>query len=210
MDHRQFKANQTAADYVAAGLDDDTQEAFELHMMGCAECLSDVEAWRAIKANMTRGDVARAPVARRLPLGSDWRWAASILGAGVVGATGGWVAKSGQGSELEAAQTLVFNIPAVTRGAQECLPLRLSSRTHTAVLRVPGVARERRVIALDSQQQELPKSKYSTRLQPDGSQIVQMSAAVLNGHTIELQARGADGSIDPLTCVTGESDREQQ
>ena len=78
------------------------------------------------------------------------------------------------------------------------------------VVRVPGVSRERRVIALDSQQQELPASKYSTRLQPDGSQVVRMSAAVLNGHTIQLQARGADGSSEPLACVTGESDRERQ
>jgi len=47
MDHIQFKANQTAAGYVANGLDESTQEAFELHLMGCSECVEDVEVWRA-------------------------------------------------------------------------------------------------------------------------------------------------------------------
>ena len=52
MDHMQFKANQTAAAYVAHELDEHTQEAFEVHMMGCSECLNDVEAWRVIKTHM--------------------------------------------------------------------------------------------------------------------------------------------------------------
>jgi hypothetical protein len=42
MDHLQFKANQTAAVYVADGLDASTQEAFEMHMMACPECVEDV------------------------------------------------------------------------------------------------------------------------------------------------------------------------
>jgi len=52
MDHAQFKAKQTAAVYVADGLDERTLEAFEMHMMGCTECVEDVESWRAIKVNM--------------------------------------------------------------------------------------------------------------------------------------------------------------
>ena len=52
MDHIQFKANQTAAAYVAHELDEIAQEAFEIHMMGCSECLNDVEAWRVIKTHM--------------------------------------------------------------------------------------------------------------------------------------------------------------
>jgi len=52
MDHSQFKANQTAAVYVADGLDAPTQEAFEMHMMDCPECIEDVETWRAIKVNI--------------------------------------------------------------------------------------------------------------------------------------------------------------
>ncbi len=52
MDHMQFKANQTAAAYVAHELDEHQQEAFEIHMMGCSECLNDVEAWRVIKTHL--------------------------------------------------------------------------------------------------------------------------------------------------------------
>ena len=62
MDHAQFKAKQTAAVYVADGLDDHTLEAFEMHMMGCNECVEDVETWRAVKLNMpARARAARAP-----------------------------------------------------------------------------------------------------------------------------------------------------
>ena len=50
MDHTQFKANQTAATYVADGLDEGTLEAFEMHMMGCTECIEDVDR------NHTLGD----------------------------------------------------------------------------------------------------------------------------------------------------------
>ena len=71
MDHMQFKANQTAAGYVANGLDESTQEAFELHLMGCSECVEDVEVWRAIKLDMPRQHpevrtlVPRRPIAGR-------------------------------------------------------------------------------------------------------------------------------------------------
>ena len=52
MEHMQFKANQAAAAYVANELGEPALEAFELHMMGCSECVNDVEAWRAIKDHM--------------------------------------------------------------------------------------------------------------------------------------------------------------
>ena len=52
MDHIQFKSSQTAAAYVANELGEHQQEAFELHMMGCSECLNDVETWRVIKTHM--------------------------------------------------------------------------------------------------------------------------------------------------------------
>src|ERR1700752_3541868 len=103
MDHMQFKANQTAAGYVANGLDESTQEAFELHMMGCSECVEDVEVWRAIKLDMPR---QRAQVStltpRRKPAAfSDWRIAASLVGAGLIGATGGWLGKSTTATDLD-------------------------------------------------------------------------------------------------------------
>src|ERR1700761_1822715 len=90
MDHMQFKANQTAAGSVANGLDESTQEAFELHMMGCSECVEDVEVWRAIKLDMPRQrpEVRTTVPRRRVTAFSNWRMAASLVGAGVLGATG--------------------------------------------------------------------------------------------------------------------------
>ena len=80
MDHMQFKANQTAAGYVANGLDESILEAFELHMMGCPECVEDVEVWRAIKLDMPkqRPTVRSLPQRQKFAAFSDWRMAAGI------------------------------------------------------------------------------------------------------------------------------------
>src|SRR6266403_643119 len=127
MEHTQFKANQTAAMYVANGLDEGTLEAFEMHMMGCAECVEDVEAWRAIKLNMPRSArpaLAPAAIHRSVHAAVGWRMAASLLIAGILGAAGGWLGRAAQAPDLDSTQTVFFNVPAVTRGAEECTPLR--------------------------------------------------------------------------------------
>jgi len=49
MDHLRFKSEQTAAAYVAGGLDPSLQEEFELHLMSCPDCVEEVEGWRAMK-----------------------------------------------------------------------------------------------------------------------------------------------------------------
>ena len=206
MDHIQFKANQTAAGYVANGLDESTQEAFELHMMGCSECVEDVEVWRAIKLEMPRqrAEVRTLTPRRKLAAFSDWRMAASLVGAGVIGATGGWLGKSTTATDLDSTRTVVFNLPSVSRGADDCTAMRLASDTRLAVLRVPGVSKEFRVVALDSEKRELPRSEYTSRIQPDGSQLVQIDAQALAGRLVRLEARRGDGSTEPLGCVTGE------
>jgi hypothetical protein len=206
MDHTQFKASQTAAQYVADDLDEHTQEAFELHLMQCADCIADVESWQVIKQAMPRQPATARPLVatRRFPAVTDWRMAASLLGAGVVGASGGWVAKSGQTAELDSTHTVVFNLPAVTRGADECVTLRLATDTHVAVLRVPGVARDLRLVALDAQQHPLPDSQYAARIQPDGSRLLRIESQLLRGHAVQLEALHPDGQSEPLSCVTGE------
>jgi hypothetical protein len=207
MDHIQFKANQTAAGYVANGLDESTQEAFELHMMGCPECVEDVEVWRAIKSEMPkqRADVRTFTPRRKLAAFSDWRMAASLIGAGVIGAAGGWLGKSTTATDLDSTRTVVFNLPSVSRGADDCTAIRLASDTRLAVLRVPGVSRDLRVVALDSESRELPASGYASRIQPDGSQLVRIDSDLLAGRSVHLQARRADGSGEPLGCVIGEA-----
>jgi anti-sigma factor RsiW len=208
MDHLQFKANQTAAGYVADGLDESTQEAFELHLMGCPECVEDVEVWRAIKLDMPkpRPEVRTTPMPkRRIATFSDWRMAASLLGAGVIGAAGGWVGKATQSTDLDSTRTVVFNLPSVARGADECTALRFASDTRLAVLRVPGVSRDFRVVALDSEKRELPAGRYTSRVQPDGSQLLQIDSQLLAGRSVHLEVRRTDGSSEPLGCITGEA-----
>jgi hypothetical protein len=208
MDHLQFKANQTAAGYVADGLDESTQEAFELHLMGCPECVEDVEVWRAIRLDMPkpRPEVRTIlPRQRRVVAFSDWRMAASLLGAGVIGAAGGWFGKTTQATDLDSTRTVVFNLPSVTRGADECTALRLASDTRLAVLRVPGVSRDFRVVALDTERRELPAGQFASRVQPDGSQLLQIDSQLLAGRSVHLEARRSDGSTEPLGCVTGQT-----
>jgi anti-sigma factor RsiW len=207
MDHSEFKARRIAADYVADGLDEQTQTEFELHMMDCSECVDDVEAWRAIKLGLSAApaEVAAVRPARRPPAVSDWRMAASLLGAGVVGATGGWVARSNAGPSLDAAHTVVFNLPAVTRGAEDCLPVRLNADTRLALLRVSGLDEGVRLAAIDAAQHELPSRQYAVQLQPDGSQLVRIDSQLLRERTVELQTKSPDGKSEPLACVRGET-----
>ena len=205
MDHIQFKANQTAAGYVANGLDESTQEAFELHMMGCSECVADVEVWRAIKLEMPRqqAQVRTLTPRRKLAAFSDWRMAASLVGAGVIGAAGGWLGKATTATDLDSTRTVVFNLPSVSRGADECTAMRLASDTRLAVLRVPGISKDLRVVALDSEKRELPAGDYTSRIQPDGSQLLKIDAALLASRQVHLEARRPDGTGEPLGCVTG-------
>ncbi len=205
MDHMQFKANQTAAGYVANGLDESTQEAFELHLMGCSECVEDVEVWRAIKLDMPKQRPQVRPAAPRRPFAvfGDWRMAASVVGAGLLGAAGGWLGKATTATDLDSTQTVVFNLPSVSRGADECTAVRLAPDTRLAVLRVPGISRDLRVVALDSERRELPASDYASRIQPDGSQLLRIDARVLTARAVQLEARRSDGPGEPLGCVTG-------
>ncbi len=206
MDHAQFKAKQTAAVYVADGLDERTLEAFEMHMMGCSECIDDVESWRAIKVNMpSRASPARAPaVLGRGHAAVGWRMAASLVVGGVPGTAGGWFGHQSQTPNLDSTQTAFFNVPAASRGAGDCTALRLAPDTRFAVLRVPGVSRDRQVIAADAEKRELPASRYTSRLQPDGSHLVRIDAQALDGREVFLEARAADGFGEPLGCATGQ------
>lgn len=197
--HSRFKTSQTAAAYVANGLDERAMEEFELHMMGCPECTADVEAWRAIKHHIPpeRKRQARQErfAARRL--------AAGFLIAAVAGA-GGWQGHRLLSSDIDPRQTVFFNLPPVSRG-DECAELHLTPDQHTAIVRVAGVANDRQVILVDLWQRPIPPSRYSTWLQPDGSHVLKLDAAWLAGKSVNLEARAPDGFGEPLGCVTGSS-----
>ena len=207
MDHSQFKANQTAAVYVADGLDASTQEAFEMHMMACPECVEDVETWRAIKVNIPARVRPTSSISRRVRTGhgvTTWRLAASVLVAGVVGAAGGWFGREARGPELDSAHSVFFNMPAVERGADECTALRLLPDSKLAVVRVPGIVSGQTLLAVDSEKHGLADGSYLVRTQPDGSALLRIETRVLVDRAVHLEARSPGGSTEPVGCITGE------
>lgn len=200
MDHMRFKANLTAASYVARGLDESTQEDFELHLMSCPECVDDVEAWRAIEKHMPSAE--RAAVTRGVPAraGLDrWRLAASLVGIGIVAAASGWYWRGFADPDLD--KTEFFNTLPLTRGAY-CTALKYAADTQRVVLRVADVPSDRRVVALTPQGDVLPARGYSARRQTDGSWLLQFAAPSLTPRAIRLEAQGASGPGEPLGCIS--------
>jgi hypothetical protein len=206
MEHLRFKADQTAAIYIARGLDEKSQEAFELHLMTCGECVNDVEAWRAIEQHMPRSPRAAGPAAPAAILDrglKDWRLVASLISIGVLGAIGGWYGRSFD--ESIDPRTAFFNAQPVTRGADECTPLKFGADTSRVVLRVSGVGRDRKVLALDPQGRELASEGYAAWRQADGSWLLQFAAAQLSRRAIRLESRGAgSGPGEPLGCISAD------
>jgi hypothetical protein len=199
MDHVQIKSNQIAASYVANGLDERTQEAFELHMMGCPDCLSDVEAWRAVKLHMPRESLApRTFLSQRRNWWGGFGLAASVAAAALT-AVAGWVAR-GQ-VEPDLATTAFFSAPALTR-SDDCTALRYAPETRSVVLRVPRVASDQRVVATDVEGVEL--AGYSAKPQADGAWILQFQPEAVQGRAIQLETRAGNVS-EPLGCITGEA-----
>jgi hypothetical protein len=121
-----------------------------------------------------------------------------------LGVGGGWFGHESQMPNLDSTQTAFFNVPAATRAGGDCTALRLAPDTKFAVLRVPGVSQDRRVIVTDAEKHELAASRYLSRLQPDGSHLVRIEAQALDGREVFLEASAADGFGEPLGCVTGE------
>jgi hypothetical protein len=205
MDHIRFKANLTAATYVAHGLEESAQEDFELHLMSCPECVDDVEAWRAIEKHMPRAEPAvfARPAARAAPARlAHWRLAASLVAIGIVGAASGWFWRGFADPELD--RTAFFNATPVSRGAPDCTALKLAPDTERVALRVAAVASDRNVVALNAQGEKLAAGGYGARRQADGSWLLQFTATALARGAIRLESVGADGSTEPLGCVSGE------
>jgi anti-sigma factor RsiW len=204
MNHITFQANQTAAAYVAGSLDETQAETFEIHLMGCTDCIDEVEVWRAIKHTMPKpAAVVRHPSRRRT--GSDfsgWRFAASLVGTGTLAATLGWFGKGSMTPDLDSTQTVMLNLPSVSRGADDCTAAHLAPDTQTVIIRVPGVSGDSRIVVVDSQRHELRADQYVARIQPDGSHLVRISASVLSHQEIQLEAREKNGASNPMGCVS--------
>jgi hypothetical protein len=210
MDHLQFKSNHTAAAYVADSLDSKTQEAFELHMMSCSECLGDVEIWRAMKRTlpreMTEADVP-AVIARK-NRATHWKLAASVAFASVVAAGGGWYARSIEGPWVDAEHISFFSLPPLARGFSDCSPVSIDQSTQLIALRVPGAMPDQQLVAIDANGRDLNPESYSTHVQADASWIVRLRADSLQDRTIRFEARSVDGTAEPLGCVVSGSPHE--
>jgi Putative zinc-finger len=203
MDHIQFKSNQTAAAYVAHELSEQQQEVFELHLMGCAECVADVESWRLIKQHMPPAALLEARQPFRKAWWGGWGMAASFVGAMLVSGAAGWFASTLQRPSLDSSETAIFNMPALTRGGDECVTLSLAADTRAAVLRVPGVPSDRKVVVMNSEGRELAGNRYSAREQRDGSWILRFDADWLQHERAQLVTRANGGVDETLGCVVG-------
>jgi len=201
MDHIQFKSSQTAAAYVANELTEHQQEAFELHMMGCSECLNDVEAWRVIKTHMPAPAVIEAarPPFRKVWWGG-WGMAASFVGAMAVAAAGGWFASGLKQADVDSSELAVFNMRPADRASQ-CTQLPVAANARALLLRVPGIASERHVGLADANGKPVPASAYSARLQRDGSWLVRFDAAYLQRESVQVMSSRSGTEDEPMGCV---------
>jgi hypothetical protein len=128
--------------------------------------------------------------------------AASFVGAMVVSGFGGYLASSLQSPSLDSSETAIFNMPAVTRGVEDCTMLALAANARAVVVRVPGVPSDHRVLATDATGRDLPANRYSAREQRDGSWILRFDADWLQKEQARLTARAPGGTEEPLGCVT--------
>ena len=211
MEHLRFKSNQTPAAYVSGALDPKVQEAFELHMMSCTECLEEVEAWRTIKDHMPE-DAGTAPAvprpggavapARARTASLRFNLAASLAAVTVAGAAAGWYARSVQAPSLDAESMGFYSLPVRTRGLADCMSVRLDAPVKLIAVRIPGAAHDQQLVAVDSDGRDLNPESYSVRTQSDGSWLVRLRAATLRVQGIRFEARSADGTADPRGCLT--------
>jgi anti-sigma factor RsiW len=217
MDHLRFQSSQAAAAYVADSLDPQTQEAFELHMMSCPECVGEVESWRALKANLPAerhapAEVDRKPGTPAAPTAArgavlQWRLAATIGAVAVAAGAGGWYAHTLQSPWSNSDNMAFFNLPAVTRGPADCLAVRLDPRTQVVALHVPGAVADQQLVAVDSDGRDLNPDSYAVRTQSDGTWVVRLRSSSVSEQGLRFEARSADGTVEPRGCVlanTGE------
>ena len=200
MDHMHFKSSQTAAAYVAHELDEHSQEAFEIHMMGCSECLNDVEAWRVIKQHMPDAVVIETARQFKKHWWGGWGMAASFVGAMLGAGAGGWFADALQRPSLDSSETAIFDMQPLTR-SDDCAKLAVAADTRAVVLRVTKVDSQRHVVAVDAAGEELRESLYTAREQRDGSWLLNFKADSLLKESAYIVARGTSGGDEPMGCV---------
>ena len=201
MDHIQFKANQTAAAYVAHELDEHQQEAFEIHMMGCSACLNDVEAWRVIKTHMPDAVVVEAARQFKKHWWGGWGMAASFGGAMLVAGAGGFYSGTLQRPNVDSSEIAIFDMQPVTR-SESCTQLPLAANTRAVVLRMTKVDSERHPVATNLDGMELKSTEYNVRAQRDGSWVLRFEPGYLKHASAYVVTRKAGTEDESLGCVS--------
>jgi hypothetical protein len=177
-----------------------SQERFEIHMMGCSECLNDVESWRVIKTHMPDAVVIEAARQFKKPWWGGWGMAASFGGA-VVAAVGGWYANALQQPNLDSSEIAIFDMQPVTRSS-DCYQLPVAANTSSVVLRITRVDSERHPVATDMDGRELSSDRYNARVQRDGSWVLRFDSDSLQNTPAYIVARKSAGDDESLGCVT--------
>jgi hypothetical protein len=203
MDHARFKNEHTAALYVSGGLDEQTQEAFEMHLMRCSACLSEVELWRAMRTGMRTGAAANAPVIRTFDTSRTTQWglAASVAVIAIGSGAAGWYGHSFSGMSVSDADLAVFSLPPITRGAEDCVSLPIEARTEIVALRVPNANSGLKLELTGEDGTLIADGDYSVRPQGDGSWLLRVRAKPFAGQLLRLQTRGSNVLPEPLGCV---------
>jgi hypothetical protein len=222
MSHLAFKSNQTAALYVADGLREADREAFELHLMNCSDCVEDVETWRALSQGIAAQSAPVAqPVAgvtappapptaasasaadlRRPASWQRFQAAASLFLACALGLGGGWFLHAGRGPALDDGSVGFVSLAGPTRSA-DCTVVPLAAGTRIVAARIPGARSGQELIATRLDGQPLDASRYSVRVQADGSWLLRLEATALLGKEVALEARDASvaDASEPIGCL---------
>ena len=81
--------------------------------------------------------------------------------------------------------------------------MRVGPQVTVLALRVPGFAKEQRLVAVDSEGHDLASEDYSVATQADGSWLVRLPAAMVRDQGIRFEARSA--GTNPLITPTTRS-----
>ncbi|HTU64040.1 MAG TPA: zf-HC2 domain-containing protein [Polyangiales bacterium] len=197
----QFKSNQTAAAYVAHELDELTQEAFEVHMMGCSECLNDVEAWRVIKTHMPDAVVLEPARQFKKHWWGGWGMAASFIGALAIVGAGSYYSGTLQRPDLDSSEIAFFDMQPVTR-SESCTQLPVAANTRAVVLRMTKVDSERHPLATNLDGMELASNQYNVRAQRDGSWVLRFEPEYLKHASAYIVTRKNGTEDESLGCIS--------
>jgi len=170
-------------------------------MMGCSECLNDVEAWRVIKTHLPDAIVLEPARQFKKHWWGGWGMAASFVGALVVAAAGGFYSGTLQRPNLDSSETAIFDMQPVTR-SEGCTQLPVAANTRAVVLRMTKVDSERQPLATNLDGMELAADQYNVRAQRDGSWVLRFQPEYLKHASAYIVTRKNGTEDESLGCIS--------